>query len=97
MSVPTIDSKPPRHHLDRRAASLITSTSGDLDDLLTTSETAHWLSLSTQWLEIGRCRGYGPPFVRVSPRCVRYRRRDVLAWLHQRTHARTSEYAGSEA
>ena len=84
-----------RHHLDRRAHALIASTTGGPDDLLSTRETADWLGLSTQWLEIGRSYGYGPAFVRVSPRCLRYRRGDVLKWLTERTHACTREYSAS--
>jgi predicted DNA-binding transcriptional regulator AlpA len=93
MPATTIDERPLRHHLDRRAETLVASTAGDPDELLTTRETSDWIGNSTQWLEIGRHRGYGPPYVRVSPRCIRYRRGDVLDWLRQRTHARTAEYA----
>lgn len=82
-----------KHHLDGRADRLIAEgAEGHPDDLLPTSQTAIWLGTSTQWLEIGRSRGYGPKFVRVSPRKVRYRRRDVLDWLRERTYASTSEY-----
>jgi hypothetical protein len=95
----TIDGKPLRHHLDRRAEALIASAAGGSDDLLSTRELSDWIGVSVQWLEIGRSSGYGPTFVRVSPRCIRYRRGDVVIWLRERTHARTSEYAskGSEA
>jgi hypothetical protein len=75
-----------RHHLDRRAAEIIEEGRGDFDDLLTTAATADWFGVSTEWLEIGRSKGYGPPFIRLSPSRVRYRRGDVLAWLHERTH-----------
>ena len=63
------------------------------DDLLTTIEVARWLGVSTQWLEIGRCRGYGPIYVRTTPRRVRYRRADIVAFLRARRHASTAEYA----
>jgi len=59
---------------------------------LSTRETADWLGNSVQWLEIGRSRGYGPPFVRVSPRVIRYRRGDVIEWLKARTHISTAAY-----
>ena len=48
-----------------------------------------------QFLEIGRVKGYGPKFKKISPRCVRYRRGDVLDWLKSRTHASTAEYRQS--
>jgi hypothetical protein len=51
------------------------------------------LGLSPQWCEIGRSKGWGPVFVRIGPRRIRYRRGDVVAWLNARTHARTSEYS----
>jgi predicted DNA-binding transcriptional regulator AlpA len=88
---------PLRHNLDRRADAIVASTAGAPDDLLSTRETSDWIGVSTQWLEIGRSGGYGPPFIRVAPRCVRYRRGDVLAWLRERTHARTSEYIKRES
>lgn len=84
---------PKKHHLDRRAHKLLAEgADGHPDDLLTTSQTAIWLGTSTQWLEIGRSRGFGPKFIRVSPRKVRYRRRDVLFWLEERTYQSTQDY-----
>jgi predicted DNA-binding transcriptional regulator AlpA len=86
---------PRHHHIDRRAAEIAEygAAAGDADELLSTSEVAEWLGLSTQWLEIGRHRGYGPKWIQLSPRRTRYLRSDVLAWLRSRTYARTSEYA----
>jgi predicted DNA-binding transcriptional regulator AlpA len=82
----------PKLLIDRRAHRLVDV---DLhpDETLTTKEVAAWLSVSPQFLEIGRNRGYGPKFVRISKRLVRYRVFDVLEWLKSRTHACTSEYA----
>jgi predicted DNA-binding transcriptional regulator AlpA len=89
---------PPRfHHLDKRAAGLLTAPNGDgHDDLLTTRQVSAWLNVSTQWLDIGRHRGYGPHYIRMSQRCVRYKRGDVLDWLEQRTRASTMEYEEKE-
>jgi len=84
---------PIRHHLDRRAVELVEDGAGNLHDLLSTGATADWLGVSPQWLEIGRSKGYGPPFVRLSPRRVRYRRDDVVGWLRERTHRSTAAYA----
>ena len=95
---PSSPPPPQRHHLDRRADTLVADGAGDPHDLLTTGFTADWLQVSPQWLEIGRSKGWGPPFVRLSTRRVRYKRSDVLAWLASRTHASTAEYsAGGEA
>jgi predicted DNA-binding transcriptional regulator AlpA len=86
---------PKRHYLDRRAADLAEEGRGkNSDDLLTTPAVADWLRISPAWLEIGRSKGYGPRFVRLSPRRVRYHRADVLAWLAERTHRSTAAYAG---
>jgi predicted DNA-binding transcriptional regulator AlpA len=86
-------SAPRKHHLDRRAAALITHGEGDPNDLLKTKQVAAWLSVSDEFLEIGRSEGYGPNFVRLGPSSVRYVRSDVLKWLAERTYASTCEYA----
>jgi hypothetical protein len=44
------------------------------DTLMTTPETARWLNVSKQFLEIG----YGPPATVLSPKVVRYRKNAVL-------------------
>ena len=78
---------PQRHHLDRRAAAIAELLSGDDPErLMTTPETAKLLGVSTSWLEIGRMRNrnYGPPSIAVTPKMVRYRRRDVLIWIEER-------------
>jgi len=88
---------PGRHHLDRRAEKLAGENVGAEDDLLSTRKVADWLGVSTQWVEIGRSKKYGPKFVRVGPRVIAYRRGDVLKWLRERTHASTAEYKSSAA
>ncbi len=89
--------RPCSHHLDRRAFQLIDhGAGGDPDDLLDTAALTDWLGLSKQWAEIGRSRGYGPPFIRLGPRRIRYRRKDVLRWLESRVYARTADYKTAE-
>jgi predicted DNA-binding transcriptional regulator AlpA len=78
--------------LDRRAHQLIHADFHP-EETLSTKEVAAWLGVSVQFLEIGRSRGYGPKFVRITKRLVRYRVDDVIDWLKSRTHACTSEYA----
>jgi predicted DNA-binding transcriptional regulator AlpA len=82
---------PKQHHLDRRAARLIEQGAGGPDDLITTSELAEWLGVSTQWCEIARHKGVGPKWIACSTRRIRYRRSDVLAWLAERTRQSTRE------
>jgi hypothetical protein len=74
-----------RHHLDPRAGLIVhEAPAGDDDTLIDTVSTARWLGVSTQFLELGRCKGYGPDFIRLSARCVRYRKGAVLTWLKSR-------------
>ena len=85
---------PRRLHLDKRVDSLITSTpEGADDDLLTTQQIAGWFGTSQQWVELGRAKGYGPPYVKLAPGIIRYKRSVVVEWLREREFKRTSEYA----
>jgi predicted DNA-binding transcriptional regulator AlpA len=71
--------------LDRRAQQIASIAIGaDPDLLLDTRQTAEWLTVSVVWLEIGRSKGYGPPFRKLGTRSVRYRVGDVIAWLETR-------------
>ena len=55
------------------------------DDLLDQRQAATRLGLpSARTLEAWRRRGYGPPFLRLSPRLVRYRASDLEQWLAAR-------------
>ncbi|HKA55808.1 MAG TPA: hypothetical protein VKJ47_19320 [Candidatus Binatia bacterium] len=82
------------HHLDKRAGA-IAAAAADEDELelLTTTQVAEWLGVSEAWLEIGRHKGYGPPFVTIAPRLIRYLRSGILTWLHERSHQCTREYS----
>ena len=59
------------------------------DALLFTAEAAFILGLSARTLEALRLRGGGPPFVKVTPKAVRYRRRDLDAWIVARVRSST--------
>jgi predicted DNA-binding transcriptional regulator AlpA len=52
----------------------------DDEALLNTREAAQILRVSASTLEGARSRGEGIPFVKLSSRCVRYRRGDVIAY-----------------
>jgi len=55
------------------------------DALLDQRQAAVRLGLpSARTLEAWRLRGYGPPFLRLSPRLVRYRASDIDQWLAAR-------------
>jgi hypothetical protein len=84
-------------HIDKRAKRLLADpvSEGPDDELLKTQEVANWIETSDQFLDIARCRGTGPAFVRIGPNLIRYRRGDVRDWLNKRSHMRTSEYGSS--
>ena len=69
------------------------SVTNDPEQMLTTVETAKLLGCSVSFLEIGRIRGYGPPAQKITPRMVRYRRGDVLAWVRERAEANARDQA----
>ncbi|MBD3678668.1 MAG: helix-turn-helix domain-containing protein [Rhodobacteraceae bacterium] len=69
-----------------------TFENGDLDRLMDEREAANLLCYSVRALQNWRHRGGGPRFVKVSGRSVRYRRRDLLAWIEEHTIANTSQY-----
>jgi hypothetical protein len=78
-------------HLDRRIDQILAleppvfdKNNNPDDDLLTTDVVAGWLGVSKEWLEVGRVHGYGPPFKKLGPKNVRYRRGSVKLWLAQR-------------
>lgn len=79
-------------HPSRRTEMTTTSpTTVDPDSLMGEPEAARFLCYSGRALQNWRVRGGGPRFVKVSGRSIRYRRRDLLAWIEERTRSSTSE------
>lgn len=66
-------------------------TIDDLDRLVDEREAADLLCYSVRALQNWRHRGGGPLYIKVSARSVRYRRRDLLAWIDARTVANSSQ------
>ena len=65
--------------------------------LLTEDEAGRYLGFSGRTLQKWRWTGRGPSFVRISPRCVRYRRRDLDAWVEEQLRTSTTDRSsGSE-
>lgn len=56
----------------------------DPDTLLREQDAAELLNLSVRTLQSWRIRMVGPPFIQVG-RAVRYRRRDLIAWIDANT------------
>ena len=59
--------------------------------LLTTQQAATYLGVSKAFLERDRWAGARIPFIRVGSRAVRYRQRDLEAFLESRVRHSTSE------
>ena len=57
---------------------------------------ASFLGLSRRYLQNVRQRGGGPRYVRLSSRCIRYRRSDLQEWVEARLRTSTAD-PGPEA
>jgi hypothetical protein len=64
----------------------VTTGSNDYEALLTEVQAADLLRLSVRTLQAWRTRAFGPAFVRAG-RAVRYRRRDLIAWIEVNTNS----------
>ena len=53
---------------------------------------ADFLGVSPRTLQLWRQRGGGPQFIRLSIRCVRYRRSDLRDWADARVANSTAQY-----
>ena len=60
-------------------------------ELLTQGQVACLVGVSEKAMEGWRYKGGGPPYIRISSRCIRYRRADLEAWLDSRTRISTSD------
>ena len=78
------------HSLQRQAGSAAKAGHDDRERLMKPDETAALLGLSVRGLENLRHRGGGPAFVRISSRCVRYRRGTLIDYAAERTFATTA-------
>lgn len=63
----------------------------DPDTLLSEAQSAEFLGGTPRALQAWRQRGGGPAFIRISSRCVRYRRRDLITWAEARLRTSTSD------
>ncbi|MCZ6622909.1 MAG: helix-turn-helix domain-containing protein [Deltaproteobacteria bacterium] len=59
--------------------------------LLTEREAADFLGVTSRCLQAWRYRGGGPKFVRISSRCIRYRKSDLVEWVEERLRSSTSD------
>jgi predicted DNA-binding transcriptional regulator AlpA len=65
-----------------------------LDRLINETQAAEMFGYSVSALQNWRVRGNGPRFVKPSKRNIRYRIRDLIAWVDKNTAAHTSQYEG---
>jgi len=61
-----------------------------LDRLITERDAADFLGYTMRALQNWRVRGGGPVFVKVSNRSIRYRRRDLVAWVESKLAENTT-------
>ena len=57
-------------------------------------EAGKFLGLSPRTMQLHRQRGGGAPYVRISARCIRYRRADLRDWSADRIRTSTSDQGG---
>lgn len=60
-------------------------------ELITTETAARFVHLTPRKLEAFRQTGGGPRYVRISSRCIRYRRADLRQWAEARLASSTSD------
>ena len=60
-------------------------------ELIDERPASEFVNLKPRTLQGLRYRGGGPPFVRLSARCVKYRRIDLLRWAEARLRTSTSD------
>jgi helix-turn-helix protein len=65
-----------------------------LDQLMCEKDAAAFLGYTIRALQNWRLRGGGPQFVKVSARSIRYRRRDLMAWVGARLRTSSSDEDG---
>jgi predicted DNA-binding transcriptional regulator AlpA len=53
------------------------------DELITEEQVAKLLTVSVSTVKRLRVSGEGPRYIRISPRVVRYRRKDVFEWMER--------------
>lgn len=54
---------------------------------------AQFLGMTNRWMQAKRQHGGGPLFVRISKRCIRYRRSDLARYAEANLRASTSDVA----
>jgi len=67
-----------------------------LESLVKENKAATFLGHQVRTLQKWRLSGVGPVFVRISRRSVRYRRRELIAWVNARLRQSTSDIGSAQ-
>jgi hypothetical protein len=65
-------------------------------ELIAESPAADFVGVEPRTMQGYRQRGDGPPYIRLSFRCIRYRRIDLREWAEKRRRTSTSDASASE-
>ena len=65
------------------------------NELLTTAKAARWVDKSESWLNQARGKGTGPKYLKIGGN-VRYRPKDLDAYLEQQYRTRVYDFDGEE-
>ncbi len=76
------------HTVERFTAKVLDQ---DPDELMLDEAAAQFLKIAPKTLASWRFNGGGPKFVRLSRRCVRYRKKDLVTWIEARIKSSTSD------
>ena len=68
----------------------------DFETLLSEREAAAFLRVAQKTLPVWRCRGRGPPFLKVGKTCL-YRPADIKTWLDKQLIDPSRKTAGAAA
>jgi len=63
----------------------------DIDRLMNEVEAAEYISVTRRALQQWRLTGTGPDYIRISARCIRYRRREIIIWSEALLRSSTKE------
>lgn len=61
--------------------------------LMAEEQAAAFIGVTRRSLQAWRINGNGPQYVKISARCVRYRRMDLIQWSEKRLQTSTSKDA----
>ena len=64
--------------------------------LIDEEQAGSFLGLSARTMQKFRQEGGGPPYIVVSARCIRYRRKDMRRWADARVRTSTSDAGEAE-